>query len=93
MTITLLVGYKNKGWCEDCWASYSCSNGGLTTALSSWMPRRLSDSGPSAFKSFTVDIRGGPGFESQRGQKFEQTLVLMYCTVDDVMKVGPEIIG
>ena len=64
MTVTLLLGDKNKEWCEDCWASYSRSNGGLTTALwptSSWTPRRLSDSGPSAFKSFTVEIRGCQG--------------------------------
>ena len=33
MTVTLLLGDKNKGWCEDCWASYPRSNGGLTTAL------------------------------------------------------------
>ena len=33
MTITLLLGDKNNGWCEDCWASYSRMNGGLTTAL------------------------------------------------------------
>ena len=39
MTVTLLLGDKNKGLCEDSWASFPCSNSGLATALqqtSSW---------------------------------------------------------
>ena len=61
MTVTLPLRDKKKVWCEDCWASYPHSNSGLTPALletSSWIVGRLSDSDPSAFKSYTSRLLG-----------------------------------
>ena len=60
MTVTLLLGDKNKGWCEDCWASYPCSNGGLATALwqtSSWQWEGQAVV-PSPFKLCTNQVLG-----------------------------------